>query len=1023
MSTWLTPATRLFLCSLVAACVLPMPGNAQELSLAQFNHTAWTTKDGAPADAWAIAQTPDGWLWFGAPTGLYRFDGVQFEHIDIEGLDPRRSRAISMLQVSDSGALWIGYVNSGASLLKDGRFTHFGEAQGLGRGTVLSMAEDTQGGTWVACANALWRYDGRQWNRVGSDWGFPDGYASALFKDQRGTLWIAGEHEIFFLESQSKRLQPSGIKVGGVDRSAFIESTDGRTWYADDTGIHALPGQIAGPSRAVISNTRTSLVQLIDHSGSLWSVGNANVRRLPFDLALGELRYKNHPDADRFDKHDGLSGTLAKTILEDREGNIWITTGAGVDRFRSTNIRGLPPPVNEFGGKALAPAENGSVWIGSTLGLTTSPLDGLWKFDDRLKRISVPGLTKVTAVDVDAHGELWIAGPMGVWRQEGPERFRKVAELPAGTRGQDVHALTVDFNGDPWISVVRSNLFLYRNGTWERNGNLAALPDRRPYVHARDLEGRLWFGYGDGTLAVVESGRVKLFGTAEGLDVGGIFALHVGAHTVVAGENRVAALDNGRFHLVSTPSDPTVLGGVTGILESKSGDLWFCGFKGAVRVTAADLARALHNRTYELPFELFDDEDGFPGMAHRLRPLPTIIEGSDGRLWFAGTLNVGTLDPANVRRNTVPPPVVIRALTAAGHRYSATDAFALAAGTRDLQVDYTALSLSRPDRIHFRYQLEGWDDGWVDAGSRRQAFYTNLGPGRYRFRVAAANENGIWNDSGAALEIAIPPTFVQSRSFLALCLAAAVLLLWIAYALRVRQLGARMRARLEERIEERERIARELHDTLLQGVQGLILKFQNATEEIPPDTAARRMMEEALDRADDVLIEGRDRVKDLRTSPDSGLDLAPEIGAMGADLAKQHSIRFNLSVESKPRPLDPIVREEVIRIAREALANAFRHAHATKIEAEIIYHRAELRLRVRDDGCGIDGAILEAGRPGHWGLPGMRERAKKIQGSFELWSRQGAGTEIELRIPARIAYLGSGKRWRWWPSAIRPAEQ
>jgi signal transduction histidine kinase len=231
-----------------------------------------------------------------------------------------------------------------------------------------------------------------------------------------------------------------------------------------------------------------------------------------------------------------------------------------------------------------------------------------------------------------------------------------------------------------------------------------------------------------------------------------------------------------------------------------------------------------------------------------------------------------------------------------------------------------------------------------------------------------------------------------------------------------------MRSRLEERVAERERIARELHDTLLQGVQGLILKFQDATEDIPRDSAARRKMEEALDRADDVLIEGRDRVKDLRTSPSPSLDLPTAIGAMGEELAREHSNRFNLSVDGTPRALAPIVQEEVVRIAREAMGNAFRHASATKIETEIIYHRADLRLRVRDDGRGIDSPILDRGRPDHWGLPGMRERAKKIGANFQVWSRPGAGTEIEVKVPARMAYLRNERRWRWWLGGVRRAE-
>jgi signal transduction histidine kinase/ligand-binding sensor domain-containing protein len=1014
---------RLLLCTLVALTALPSRGNSQDLSLAQFNHTAWSTKEGAPADAWAIAQTLDGWLWFGGPMGLYRFDGIQFEHITIEGLDPRRSRAVSSLYSSKSGGLWIGYAYGGATLLKDGRFTHFDEEHGMGRGTVTTIAEDSRGATWAASTGALFRYDGLKWVRIGSDWGFPEKYVTSLISDQRGTLWVAGEREIFALEQNSQRFRPTGVQAKG-DGAEFIGSPDGRIWYSDDAGIYALPAQTPAPQRAAIGNARTSTIKLIDRAGSVWVVGGElRLRRMPFDFARSELLFNDYPNPDSFNTKDGLTEGVTKTILEDREGNVWVTTGSGVDRFRPTNIRTLPRAVGALGSHALAPAENGSVWIGSFIGLVSSPLDGLWKFDGRLRRIPVAGITRVTAVNIDANGKLWIAGPEGVWRQERNELFQQVAELPEGTRGQQVHALTVDLKGDPWISVVRSKLFRYRNGIWEQNGNLPDLPDQRPQVHARDPEGHLWFGYRDGSLAVVESDHVRTLGPAEGLDLGIIFALHVGPHTVVASENRVAVMHEGRFRVITTPSDPSVLEGITGILESKGGDLWLSGFKGAVRVTAANLDRALQDGTYELPFELFDAEDGFPGLAQRVRPMPTAIEGSDGRLWFAGTLNVGNLDPTSIRRNAVPPPVAIRTLTAGGLRYSPADSLSLAEGTRDLQVDYTALSLSRPERIRFRYRLEGFDERWVVAGARRQAFYTNLEPGRYKFQVAAANESGVWNETAAALDIVIPPTFVQSKAFVALCVVAAALLLWFAYALRVRLITDRMRNRLEERVEERERIARELHDTLLQGVQGLILKFQEISEEIPHDAPARRMMEQALDRADEVLIEGRDRVKDLRIPPAATPDLPPAIGTMGAELAKDKSTRFNLSVEGTPRALDPIVREEVLRIAHEALGNAFRHARASKIETEIIYHRAELRLRFRDDGRGIDSGILKTGRADHWGLPGMRERAKKIRASFELWSRQGAGTEIELRVPASTAYLKNGRRWRWWQGSVLHLER
>ena len=329
-----------------------------------------------------------------------------------------------------------------------------------------------------------------------------------------------------------------------------------------------------------------------------------------------------------------------------------------------------------------------------------------------------------------------------------------------------------------------------------------------------------------------------------------------------------------------------------------------------------------------------------------------------------------------------------------------------------MQIDYTAISLQSPDQLKFRYRMEGVDQDWVDAGDRRQAYYAQLGPGNYRFQVIAANKDGVWNTVGASLQFEIPPTFMQSGWFVLLCAAIAAFLLWLVYSLRMRQVTAGLQRRFEERVAERERIARELHDTLLQAVQGLILKIQNASEDIPADSPSRKVLAQALDRADEVLVEGRDRVKDLRISHAVSSDLSSTIGTMGSELAQQNSVRFNVSVEGTTRALDSIVREEVLRIAQEALANAFRHANASKIEAEIIFERKEFLLRIRDDGRGIDEVTLKTGRDDHWGLQGMRERAKKIRAKFEVWSRRGAGTEIELRVPARIAYKKSPWGWR-----------
>jgi len=325
-----------------------------------------------------------------------------------------------------------------------------------------------------------------------------------------------------------------------------------------------------------------------------------------------------------------------------------------------------------------------------------------------------------------------------------------------------------------------------------------------------------------------------------------------------------------------------------------------------------------------------------------------------------------------------------------------------------------ALSLTMAEKVRYRYKLDGIDQDWQDARDRRQAFYTNIGPGSHRFHVIAANNDGVWNEQGATLEFAIAPAFVETRWFIALCVAVGGLILWTLMRIRVRQVAARMRGRLDTRLAERERIARELHDTLLQSTQGLILRFQAVANRIPREDPTREMLESALDRADEVMAEGRDRVLDLRVPVDTLSDLPQAFAASGGDLARGRPIKFSTVVEGTPRGLVWEVKDEAYRIGREALLNAFQHSEATSIEVQIVYSDVEFLLRVRDDGRGFAAgdAVEVRARPGHWGMQGMRERADKIGAGFEIWTREGVGTEIALRVPASAAYKDRHAFWR-----------
>ncbi|HEY8562539.1 MAG TPA: triple tyrosine motif-containing protein [Pyrinomonadaceae bacterium] len=392
-------------------------------------------------------------------------------------------------------------------------------------------------------------------------------------------------------------------------------------------------------------------------------------------------------------------------------------------------------------------------------------------------------------------------------------------------------------------------------------------------------------------------------------------------------------------------------------------------------------------------------------------PYPTAIEGTDGRIWFSTSRGIVWIDPRHIFKNPAPPPVLIRSLVADEQTYDPSPSLQLPKGTTRLRIEFTALSLSIPERVRFRYRLEGVDDGWRDSADlKRDADYTNLGPGNYRFRVIASNNDGVWNEEGATLEFSIAPMFYQTLWFRSLVFFLSLLLtafiLYLLYRWRVRLVTERLNLGFEERLAERTRIAHELHDTLLQGFFGASMRLQAVSNLLPSKTEkAKENLDDVLDQIDVVLAEGRRAIWDINSSDAAEKDLGQAFTLVGEDLSKTYPANFSLTIEGESRPLQPLVRDQIYRIGREALINAFRHSQATKIELEIEYAPKHLRLVIRDNGCGIQPDVLSAGREGHLGLPGMRNYAEKIEAELKIWSRGESGTEVELIVRQKIAYV------------------
>jgi signal transduction histidine kinase/ligand-binding sensor domain-containing protein len=976
-----------------------------DLTLQQMNHRAFAVTGGAPSEVLALAQATDGILWVGGQTGLSRFDGLKFVRYPGPTDEPLSSINISALFAAPDGGLWIGFQLGGVALLGAGHLTHYGPRDGLPEGGVWAFASDHDGALWVAARGGLARLRGEHWERVASD-SIPT--ATALLVDRAGTLWVMTRDAVFarIAAKGNFREMAKLDKASNPRTSSLTMSPDGKVWAGTaQDGVVIRMGSPLDPQPGEPRSfhlTEGGRPLLFDREGNLWLAHDA-LLRVPSRELMSD-RSSGQPVAPEKFNHtaDGLSSDLVRVIFQDREANIWVGTNTGLDRFSRSNVVPMVSLPHCHGiGYAHAAGDSGTLWSAcpsadSTMGFVTESRDG------RLVGQQNTGI--FTAGYREPDGDVWFAGPSGLGHLE-RDRFATIP-LPEPARGLDVQAVARDRSGAMWVSVVRQGVFRFADGQWSVPD---AVPREPAIVITAQGQGPLWFGYPGNRIARLEGRAVKLFDSSYGLNVGNVTAIYAqGKQVWVGGELGFARFDGTRFvPVVGASGDPFT--GVSGIVGTTDGDLWLNAIGGIAHVPAQEVERMIRDPGYRVRYDTFDSLDGVSGSPLQLRPLPSALQTTDGRVWFVMSDGLVWIDPTHLIRNTLVPPVTIWSIGSGGKQYpNLANDLRLPVHTTSLQIDYTAGSLTIPERVHFRYKLEGSDREWQDVGNRREALYTNLGPGRYTFRVVASNNDGVWNNTGAFTNFTITPAFYQTNWFYSLCALLCLGILFVLYKLRVQQVAAQVRGRLEARLAERERIARELHDTLLQGVQGLIWRFQAVADRIPTHEPSRDLMEQSLARADQVLGESRDRVKDLRALGSDVADLPQALAAEGEHLASAYPAQFRASIAGVHRDLHPIVREEVFLIAREALCNAFRHAGAHHIEAEVTYTEAALQLRIRDDGQGISAEVLEAGgRSGHFGLLGMRERAAKIRARMTVWSKPAAGTEIDLRVPADVAYRPS----------------
>lgn len=984
------------------------------LDVSQYTHTAWKIREGfSEGSIISIAQTRDGYLWVGTSFGLSRFDGVRNVLWQPPPGQHLPSNTITRLIVAHDGTLWIG-TWSGLASWKNGKLTRYRELAGS---AIFALLEDHEGSIWAGAngpppAGKLCEI------QKGGVQCYPkmDGVAHGVFglhEDRQGNLWVGVEGGVWRWKPGPPVFYPvPGLPSGRMQ--SMVDSDDGAVLIATtDAIMRVANGKVDVASRFPAARRGFRVLSLLrDGDGGLW-VG-------PAGRGLVHIR---QGATDVFSQSDGLSGDDIYGLFEDREGNIWVATINGLDRFSEPSVvtYSRKQGLSDIPWGGVLAATDGSVWFATLDGLNHLNQGNVTTYHRRraaggTREIVGSGLPDegVGSLFQDSRGRIWVSTPTGIGYLDNDRFIRAVA--PGGL----VSSLTEDSSGDMWIANRDLGLLRlsvpneFKRIPWSALGHRDAA-----VVLAPDpSQGGLWLGFIEGGVAWFRDGHVhSSYSAADGLGEGRVNQLRFDARGAlwIATEGGLSRLDNGRVATLSTKSGLPCDAVQWTMQDAQS--VWIMMPCGLVRVARSELdewagAGGKSDRTIHAA--VFDSSDGLRTLAVVGDYTPRASWSPDGKLWFIAPDGVSVIDPRHLPFNNLPPPVHIEQITADRKTYDVSSGLSrptrLPPLIRDLEIDYTALSFVAPEKVMFRYKLEGRDGDWQNAGNRRQAFYSNLPPRNYRFRVIATNNSGVWNETGDSLDFSIAPVYYQTTWFRISCVAALLVVIWTLYQLRLRQLAQQFTARLEERVSERTRIARELHDSLLQGFQGLMFRLQAVRDLLPGHPSeAVESLEIALERGDRAIAEGRDTVSALREPIVGDKDLAEALTALGEELAAPSDNGtapcVRVLVAGKSRELDPLLRDEIYSVAREALRNAFRHAKAQKIEVEITYGDSQFLLHVRDDGSGIAPTVASRGaRAGHWGLLGMRERAKSFDGKLEVWSEHGTGTEIRLAVPASVAY-------------------
>ncbi len=968
---------------LLAATAAPLRAAASDSVSARYTLTAWTAQTGLPTgDVLAMAQDLEGYLWLGTTTGLVRFDGFQFVPWGDRGEAAIPERGVPALVGSRDGSLWVGFTGiGGVSRIRRGEVVTYAERDGVQPGAVAAMLEDRLGTLWVGGRGGLSRFRNGHWERLHDVRGLRDADVYSLYEDQSGRLWIGTSEGVYMhtqLEDAFELRYPASPYVEN-----FSEDGAGVLWVTD---THAIVKQLdseATPEHSPSIRVPQSGWRLArDRRGQLWVAAlGGGLMRLTHGAGSA-------PAIERFPYEDRIAGS-PRSVFYDRDHNLWVgMRGGGLLRLSERSIVSnvqLDGLTND-GVRAVGVDDDGHVWVATGHSLNRFAGDAR----------SVYSVAQTLMLHTDRHGSLWASTANGIGRIE-RGRFVPVV-VASDIRWERVNSLATDAHDTLWLCSLEQGLMLWRHEklqTLTDSPEISGKPCSSAYVDRRD---RLWVGFNAGGVAVNENGAFHSFGAAEGLARGPVINMleDRGGTMWVTTRAGVSRFENGRFTTV-TPANGPFENIVSAFVEDEAGFLWLGVNAGAgvVRFDPREMDKVAVNPSHHIEYALFDVSDGMLGEL-RWQGRTAGARGADGRLWLATGTGVAVIDPRDLPDYPRPVPPRIEQVSADGRMLYPSRDLSLPFATSTLNIEYSTISLASASKLRFRYRLEGLEPDWVAAGSRRTASYTNLPSGHYRFRVSATND-GLWTEA-AVWEFAVAPPYYRQRWFIAVSVSSLMLILGLAWWLRLRA----VRHQYSLVVAERARMSREIHDTLLQSLAAIGVELESISTELDTSRSSGRESLRRLQRqVGHSLREARDSVWGLRLTSMKSRSLVDALGDLADTTSTTRHVRTELTVAGRPRRCSDDVELQLLRICQEAVTNAIRHGRASHIHIAIDFRGDQVALSVSDNGCGfVPGEHEAAAAVGeHLGLLGMTERAARVRGRVTITSSPGKGTVIEATAP------------------------